>query len=162
MEFSIHFPFILKKKVDFWMKKERWKLYLFIEDIAFKSNNFSKFLSVKLPLRPCKIMDPKEKSLSTGALLIKALVQKRWGRITVKSPQKNELKMNWKRIDSLSNEWWIELIHLFSKWMVNWIDSLFFEMNGELNDSPKNGEWTQVCLKHPLQSFWKLWYNILL
>ena len=56
------------------MKKERWKLYLFIEDIAFKSNNFSKFLSVKLPLRPCKIMDPKEKSLSTGALLIKAVL----------------------------------------------------------------------------------------
>ena len=24
------------------MKRERWKLYLFIEDIAFNSNNFSK------------------------------------------------------------------------------------------------------------------------
>ena len=113
IEFSIHFQFILKKKVDFWMKKERRNLYLFIEDIAFKSNNFSKFLSVKLPLRPCKIM--------------------RWGRITVKSPQKNELKMNWKRMihfqmngelnwfTFFQNEWWIELIHCFLKWMVNWM-----------------------------------------
>ena len=67
--FSIHFR---KHKMDFLMRRERWKLYLFIEDIAFNKINFSKFSSLRLPLRPCNMMDPKLKSLSTEALLIKA------------------------------------------------------------------------------------------
>ena len=35
--FSIHFR---KHKMDFLMRRERWKLYLFIEDIAFNKINF--------------------------------------------------------------------------------------------------------------------------
>ena len=168
MEFSIHFPFILKKKVDFWMKKERWKLYLFIEDIAFKSNNFSKFLSVNLLIPWCISWDAftrlanntlrgdatnttNANCLLAGLTYTYSLqpatspkeMRQNYCKITSEKWIENELKKN----DSFSNEWWIELIHLFSKWMVNWIDSLFFEMNGELNDSPKNGEWTQVCVE---------------
>ena len=171
---ELNFPFIFnsfwKKKMDFWMKKERWKLYLFIEDIAFKSNNFSKFPSVKLPLRPCNIISwdastrlanntlrgdatntTNANCLLAGLTYTYSLqpatspkeMRQNYCKITSEKWIENELKKN----DSFSNEWWIELIHLFSKWMVNWIDSLFFEMNGELNDSPKNGEWTQVCQK---------------
>ena len=39
-------------------------------------------------------------------------------------------ELNW--FTFFQNEWWIELIHCF------------LEMNGELNDSPKIGEWTHV------------------
>ena len=159
------------------MKKERWKLYLFIEDIAFNSNNFSKFPSVKRPLRQefvefhfleMLLQDWQtihwggDATNTTNANCLLAGLTYTYSLQPATSPKEmrqnhckitsekwieNELKKN----DSFSNEWWIELIHLFSKWMVNWIDSLFFEMNGELNDSPKNGEWTQVwfslCLR---------------
>ena len=47
-------------------------------------------------------------------------------------------ELNW--FTFFQNEWWIELIHCF------------LEMNGELNDSPKIGEWTHVCQRTKLKS----------
>jgi len=145
IEFSIHFQFILKKKVDFWMKKKRRKLHLFIEDIAFKSNNFSKFPSVKLPLRPCNIISwDASTRLANNTLRGDATNTTNANCLLAGLTYTYSLqaathlrKMNWKWIENelihcqmngelnwftfFQNEWWIELIHCFLKWMVNWM-----------------------------------------
>ena len=125
IEFPIHFQFILKKKNGFLNEKGEVKTLFIHSTNTTNANCLLAGLTYTYSLQPAT--SPKE-------------MRQNHCKITSEKWIENELKKN----DSFSNEWWIELIHLFSKWMVNWIDSLFFEMNGELNDSPKNGEWTQV------------------
>ena len=142
LNFQFIFNSFWKKKVDFWMKKERWKLYLFIEDIAFKSNNFSKFLSVNLLIPWCISWDAftrlanntlrGDATNTTNANCLLAGLTYTYSLQPATSPK--EMRQNYCKITS---EKWIEnelkMNWFIVKWMVNWIDSPFFKMNGELN-----------------------------